>query len=58
MVIPLGITSSCTKNLPEEWDSTGNYQLMEAVSDRQDKNASEIFQTVTISGSATPNPVL
>jgi hypothetical protein len=34
-------------------DSTGNYQLMEADSDRQDQNGRQIFKAVTISGSAS-----
>jgi hypothetical protein len=38
MVFPPGITSSGRRNLPEEWDSDGNNQLMEADSDRQDQN--------------------
>jgi hypothetical protein len=34
MVIRPGITSSGAKNPPEEWDSAGNYYLVDAVSDR------------------------
>jgi hypothetical protein len=39
MVIPPGITSSGTRNLPEEWASAENNQLMETNSERQDQNA-------------------
>jgi hypothetical protein len=55
MVFPLGITSSGMKNSPEEWDTAGNNQLMEADSDRQDQNLLKILKTVseTMSGSAT-----
>jgi hypothetical protein len=38
MGFPPGITSSGTRNPPEEYDSAGNNQLMEADSDRQDQN--------------------
>jgi hypothetical protein len=38
-VFPPGITSSETRNPPEERDSTGNNQLMEADSDQHDQNA-------------------
>jgi hypothetical protein len=52
------ITISQTRNPPEEWDSPGNNQLMEADdSDRRDQNAQKILQMGTISGSATPNPL-
>jgi hypothetical protein len=33
-LFPLGITRSETKNLPEEWDTGGNYQLKEEESTR------------------------
>jgi hypothetical protein len=36
-------------------DSAGNYQLMEADSDRQDQNGRKILKAVTISGSASSN---
>jgi hypothetical protein len=52
-----GITTSGTRNPPEEWDSAGNNQLMEADSDRQDKNVRKILKAVTISGSACSNPI-
>jgi hypothetical protein len=51
-VILSGITTSLAINPPEEWDSAWNNQLIESVSDRQDKNAQKILKTVTISGSA------
>jgi hypothetical protein len=38
-------------------DSAGNYQLMEADSDRQDQNGPKILKAVTISGSASSNPI-
>jgi hypothetical protein len=38
-------------------DSAGNYQLMEADSDRQDQNVRKILKEVTISGSASSNPI-
>jgi hypothetical protein len=57
MGFPLGITSSGTRNPPEEYDSTGNNQLMEADSDRQDQNVRKILKAVTISGSASTNPI-
>jgi hypothetical protein len=34
MLIPLGITTSETRNPPEEGDSASNYQLIYANSDR------------------------
>jgi hypothetical protein len=36
-------------------DSAGNYQIMEAYSDRQDQNGRKILKAVTISGSASSN---
>jgi hypothetical protein len=57
MGFPPGITSSGTRILPKEQDSAGNNQLMEADSDRQDKNVQKIFNAVTISGSASTNPL-
>jgi hypothetical protein len=36
-------------------DSAGNYQLMEADSDREDQNGRKILKAVTISGSASSN---
>jgi hypothetical protein len=56
MIFPPGITSSGTRNPPEEWDSAGNIQLIED-SDRQDQNERKILKTVTISGSATTTPI-
>jgi hypothetical protein len=38
-------------------DSAGNYQLMEADSGRQDQNVQKILKAVTISGSASSNPI-
>jgi hypothetical protein len=38
-------------------DSAGNYQLMEADSDRQDQNVRKILKAVTISESASSNPI-
>jgi hypothetical protein len=38
-------------------DSAGNYQLIEADSDRQDQNVQKILKAVTISGSASSNPI-
>jgi hypothetical protein len=58
MLIFLGITTSWTRIPKEELDSAGNYHLMEADSGRQDPNARKILQTITISGSATPSPLL
>jgi hypothetical protein len=52
-----GITSSGARNLPEEYDSAGNNQLMEADSDLQDQNVRKILTAVTISGSAGTNPI-
>jgi hypothetical protein len=52
-----GITTSGTRNPPEEWDSAGNNQLMEADSDRQYQNVRKILKAVTISGSASSNPI-
>jgi hypothetical protein len=52
-----GITSSGTRNLPDEYDSAGNNQLMEADSDWQDQNVRKILKAVTISGSASTNPI-
>jgi hypothetical protein len=57
MRFPPGITSAGTRNSPEEYDSAGNNQLMEADSDRQDQNARKILKAVTISGSASTNPI-
>jgi hypothetical protein len=53
MEFPPGITRSETRNPPEEWDSAGNNQLMEADSDQQDQNVQKILKAVTISGSAS-----
>jgi hypothetical protein len=53
MGFPPGITSSGTRIPPEEWDSTGNNQLMEADSDQQDQNVRKILKAVTISGLAS-----
>jgi hypothetical protein len=57
MGFPPGITSSGTRNPPEEYDSAGNNQLMEADSDRQDQIVRKILKAVTISGSASTNPI-
>jgi hypothetical protein len=38
-------------------DSAGNYQLLEAHSDQQDQNGRKILKAVTISGSASSNPI-
>jgi hypothetical protein len=57
MGFPPGITISGTRNSPEEWDSAGNNQLMEADSVRQDQNVREIPKAVTISGSASSDPI-
>jgi hypothetical protein len=38
-------------------DSAGNSQLMEADSHRQDHNVRKILKAVTISGSASSNPI-
>jgi hypothetical protein len=57
MGFPPGITSSETRNPPEEYDSAGNNQLMEADSDRQDQNVRKILKAVTISGSASTNSI-
>jgi hypothetical protein len=52
-----GITSSRKRNPPEEYDSAWNNQLIEADSDRQDQNVRKILKAVTISGSASSNPL-
>jgi hypothetical protein len=52
-----GITSSGTRNPPEEYDYARNNQLMEADSDRQDQNVRKILKAVTISGSVRANPI-
>jgi hypothetical protein len=57
MGFPLGISSSGTRNPPEEYDSAGNNQLMEADLDWQDQNVQKILKAVTISGSASTNPM-
>jgi hypothetical protein len=57
MGFPPGITSSGTRNPPEEYDSAGNNQLKEAESDRHDQNVRKILKVVTISGSASSNPI-
>jgi hypothetical protein len=54
---PPGITSSGTRNPPKEYDSAGNMQIMEADSDRQDQNVRKILKAVTMSGSASSNPI-
>jgi hypothetical protein len=38
-------------------NSAGNYQLIEADSDRQDQNVRKILKAVTISESASSNPI-
>jgi hypothetical protein len=58
MGFPPGITTSGTRNPPEEWDSAGNNQLMEADSDRQDQHVRKILKAVTISGSASSSPTV
>jgi hypothetical protein len=57
MGFPPGITTSWTRNPPEEYDSARNNQLMEADSDRQDQNVRKILKAVTISGSSNSNPI-
>jgi hypothetical protein len=52
-----GITSSRTRNPPEEYDFAVNNQLMEAHSDQQDQNVRKILKAVTISVSASTNPI-
>jgi hypothetical protein len=52
MFIPPGITSSGTRNSPEQWDTTEKYHLIYTHSNRWDQNAGKIFQTLTIPGSA------
>jgi hypothetical protein len=42
---------------PQEWDSAWNNQLMEADSDLEDQNVRKILKAVTISGSASSNPI-
>jgi hypothetical protein len=54
---PLGITSSGTRKPPDDYDSTGNNQLIEADSGRQDQNVQKILKKLTISGSASSNPI-
>jgi hypothetical protein len=56
-VILTGITSSGTRNPPEEYDFARNNQLTEAVSDWQDQNVQKILKAVAISGSASTNPL-
>jgi hypothetical protein len=57
MGFPSGIATSGTRNPPEEYDSAGNNQLMEADLDRQDQNVRKILKPVTILGSASSNPM-
>jgi hypothetical protein len=57
MGFPPGITSSGTRNPSKEYDSAGNNQLMEGDSDRQDHNVRKILNAVTISRSASTNPI-
>jgi hypothetical protein len=57
MGFPPVITSSGTRNPPKEYDSAGNNQLMEADLDRQDQNVQKILKAVTITGSASTNPI-
>jgi hypothetical protein len=54
MGFPPGITTSGTRNPPEEYDYAGNNQLMEADSDQ---SVRKILKAVTISGSASTNPI-
>jgi hypothetical protein len=51
MVIPAIITNSWTRNTPKEWDSAGNYQPLDADSDRQDQNARKVLRTLPMPGS-------
>jgi hypothetical protein len=44
------ITSSETRNLPEELNSAGNHPIIDADSGRQDQNARKILQIVKIPG--------
>jgi hypothetical protein len=53
----LGTTSSGSRNPPKEYDFAGNNHLMEADSDRQDQNVQKILKAVTISESASTNPI-
>jgi hypothetical protein len=46
-----------SQSLGTNSDSAGNYQLMEADSDREDQNVRKILKAVTISGSASSNPI-
>jgi hypothetical protein len=57
MGFPPGITSAGTRNPPEEYDFARNKQLIEAYSDRQDQIVRKILKEVTISGSASTNPL-
>jgi hypothetical protein len=50
--IPLGFTSLLTRNPPDEGNSAGKYRLIYENSDQR-----KIFRTVTIPGSAAPNPL-
>jgi hypothetical protein len=47
---PLGITISWTRKPPEEWNSAGNHQLMDADSGQQHENTIKILRLVTILG--------
>jgi hypothetical protein len=57
MGFPPRITTSRTRNPPKEYDSSRNNQLMETDSDRHDQNVRKIVKAVTISGSASSNPI-
>jgi hypothetical protein len=58
MGFPPGITSSETRNPPEEYDSARNNRLMEADSDRQDQNVQKFLKAVRSPGSsASTNPI-
>jgi hypothetical protein len=61
------ITTSLTRNPPEEEDSVGNYQIIDEKSTRGREfhrelpayqNSVKILRTVTISGAAAPNPTV
>jgi hypothetical protein len=57
MGFPPGITSSWTRNPPEEYDSARYNHLMQADSDRQDQYVRKILKAVAISGSASTNHI-
>jgi hypothetical protein len=58
MGFPLGITISGTTDPPEEWDSAGKIQLMEADSYQQDHIVQKILKAETMAGSASTDPIV